>query len=608
MKDSSHLLLATFVILYNLNVCSSFRPTFGWGFQQPAVHRLPKKRASSLKQNEIAVSAESVLDEKVKNQLSELVKLRANKRWNGDYASADRLREQIELLDLPEGFRVVVQDIPRSEGGGSSWKLVYELPVDEVKGQSVLNLAHAALGMAVSASERKASISSEQLDRLVHQAKDQLRRWSAVDDQIRLSKSPSTEFELSFEHLHSLGSQKSGDLAYWNAVENGLSGRKAADAAFWFALAGVTDSELFELLTRVCTKEIERFGERPSCRAKDILTIAERIAAAGVRSDLDLERAMMKALKAKAFGSHASKVDASEFLDLHSDHCALMIWKFSTRQRKQRCFLKTAAEHWEQHNSLTSQSLATNRSSRDLHWDKIFADSRRPLVIDVGCGMGVSLLGLASLGAADCQNFDWPSYNFIGVDLSSVAIAYANGIARRWELQDRLTFVVDSAENLLQSLRTYPGSVELILIQFPTPYRLLPTSESGGNSQLPSSATDGFMVTIELLQLAAGLLQKSHANQKGRLIVQSNCEDVAVYIRHLACSIAGFEAFLTNDSLAKGSGVRTQRTLNWIAMGGERAMGAEWSSRAILPRKGRTETEIACKLNDTPVHRCVLVV
>jgi hypothetical protein len=51
-----------------------------------------------------------------------------------------------------------------------------------------------------------------------------------------------------------------------------------------------------------------------------------------------------------------------------------------------------------------------------------FADVARPLVIDIGCGFGVSLLGLAmsscTSGSDSGSNIDLSQCNFLGCDLS----------------------------------------------------------------------------------------------------------------------------------------------------------------------------------------------
>jgi hypothetical protein len=61
-----------------------------------------------------------------------------------------------------------------------------------------------------------------------------------------------------------------------------------------------------------------------------------------------------------------------------------------------------------------------------------FADMSLPLVVDVGCGFGVSLLGLAAVEHTRSSNTgtgtgSGKGYNYLGGDLSSHCIAYASG-------------------------------------------------------------------------------------------------------------------------------------------------------------------------------------
>ena len=307
--------------------------------------------------------------------------------------------------------------------------------------------------------------------------------------------------------------------------------------------------------------------------------------------------------------------------------------------------------------------------------------------------MGISLLGLASISTpAPHHEFPYHLCNFIGVDLSSLSINYANGIAQRWNINDRLLFVVDEAERFLDELLTvsYPGPIQRILIQFPTPYRLsailndtnpdtdphfkdeddsdgdgdddndfdddiydttkvdtmvapsLDKQVGSGNTQLPQSIRNGgFMVTSELLQKVSKLLLVSHQEQHDRgsstatmipyhpdFIFQSNCEDVAVLMRNMACKEAGF--IINTEWMEAGDSDHddsdddepqkldslqpTQRTLNWIASYSstrqdndlERASGYGWWTKPILPKNGCTETEVACTMKRIPVHRCIL--
>lgn len=539
-------------------------------------HRSLQSRVRS--QQEHIVEPEQVLTTEVMDMLSELVQKRAQARWQGDYAQADELRHELDDLDLPDGYFISLQDVPRKDGGGSSWSLVRNTTEMLLEGTTVLQLAHAALGLALASSERRIPVPLHQLQALIQQANSR--------------------------------------LAMGEAVEQELRGRKAADAAFWFSLAGAHDECLLQSLSKICTKELARFGTRPSCRGKDIWHILERFAAAGVRNDPDLERMGKLALESKD-DSFSASID---LLDFHSDRCLLMIWRFSTRQRKQRAFLESALKHWErleQVNTGDAGEKQPSYSSNKYDWNKIYDDPTKPLVIDIGCGMGVSLLGLAQekpMGTKDTGQLveDWSECNFAGVDLSGLAIGFGQGISRRWGLEGRLHFVVDPAEEFLHRVvESYPGSIEFCLVQFPTPYRLPKilnggVDDSRGNSQLPVDTQNGFMVTTSLL----GLIHRALLGTNGKLLLQSNCEDVAIWMKQMATGTVGFQPMDCSTYEIESSKIplsMTKRTLEWVEMGGERAEGDTWSKGPILPRTGRTETEVACAINGVPVHRCLLM-
>lgn len=579
---------------------------------------------------ELEVEAKAVLDESSHDWLSQLIEQRSQARWEGNYALADQIKEEIDRISLPDGYQLVIKDHPRREGGKTTWKLAYELPNEPAPGPGVLELAHSALGMVASCSERKVSVDGVRLQDLVAQAKTRLYGWSLVHEQLNQveedREDENDKDDLFLSQLHVLQKESNHLVAHWSAVEMELRGRKAADAAFWFALAGTTDPELFSLLVQVCTKEILRFGERPSCRVKDIMGIVERLAAAGVKDDHadDFLQTVSRCLQAK---NENTFINRSNLLNLHSDHSAIILFNFATRQKKQKIFLETAAKHWERDLHLDNEEKSMKQDDivfcigPSERWHALFSDPSRPLVVDVGCGMGVSLLGLASFDAS--KNRDDAMYsdcNFIGVDLSALAIGYARGVAQRWGLSHRLAYLVDRADQLLMDLETYPGPIMRILIQFPTPYKLpstpdvagfqgVTTKSQGRNAQLPSSVFDGFMVTPSLLQQCYRLLKTktdSDSSDPGTLLLQSNCEDVAVYVYNVSCLEAGFKRLLAANPMVEASGETTQRTKNWVAMGGSRAVGQVWSADPLLPSKGRTETEISCILNKTPVHRCIL--
>eukprot|EP00550_Attheya_septentrionalis_P009347 CAMPEP_0198298584 /NCGR_PEP_ID=MMETSP1449-20131203/41367_1 /TAXON_ID=420275 /ORGANISM="Attheya septentrionalis, Strain CCMP2084" /LENGTH=128 /DNA_ID=CAMNT_0043999885 /DNA_START=1 /DNA_END=383 /DNA_ORIENTATION=+ len=126
------------------------------------------------------------------------------------------------------------------------------------------------------------------------------------------------------------------------------------------------------------------------------------------------------------------------------------------------------------------------------------------------------------------------------------------------------------------------------MLQFPTPFASTThnntTSTScddvnARNSQLPVDQESGFMVTSSLLETARILLQKKRqalAPCSGGILLQSNCEDVAVTMRQMAEQV-GFSCMTTPQSKKEDTNVTSlalpQRTRNWIVVGGQRAIG-----------------------------------
>lgn len=559
-------------------------------------------------------------------QIQSLIDVRSQARWEANYETADTIKDQLHQLELPPGYQLILEDLPRSKGGGTQWKLQYDIMqngddltvVAPSRPSCILQLAHRALGLAVSCSQRMAQDTEKkaQLRPIVQEAKQMLQDWKEIS---KILNERSDQYSMVTETTNNDSDDLSSERTRWRLVETTLRGRKAADAAFWFALAGVTDAGLLDLLHQVCVKELRRFGSKPTCRSKDILQIMDRFAAAGLQDAPELEAVARDCLQVKGFLEENIEDDTSSLslLDLHSDRALLMLWKFSARQKKQQSFLQSAQKHWEtslndnlekeedqqtdRHSSSLSASVATDNS---VHWHNEFSDPTKPLILDVGCGMGISLLGLST-----SNETDFSGCNLLGVDLSGLTIGYAQGMARRWNLSHRLQFKVDSAESALQDIiESYPGVVSLCMIQFPTPYQLHRDDKSGGgNSQLPTSAHNGFMVSTNLLKLIHKTLCL-HGNLDGTLLLHSNCEDVAVFMRDAAVEHAGFVGVEVSFP-AKEPEINelTQRTLNWLAGGAQcRAAGKYWSKSSFLPMKACTETEVACRLNHVPIHRCLL--
>lgn len=214
------------------------------------------------------------------------------------------------------------------------------------------------------------------------------------------------------------------------------------------------------------------------------------------------------------------------------------------------------------------------------------------------------------------QNFllnglHWMDCNFLGCDLNPLMPRFANGIISRWNILNhgRLQILLSSAEDQLNDvLLYYQGNVALILLQFPTPCRLQDDG-SDGNSQLPASETECMASPTVMAQIANILHQKGN----GRLLIQSNCEDVAVRLRKLAIEnkleVVSADPFVRQEDV--GTRRTTQRTEKWLRsqkkLGIEcgRAVGFGWWSQRILPSGCSTETEVACEFEGTPVHRCL---
>ena len=561
-----------------------------------------------------------LLDQANVDLIESLVQERSKARWKGNYAVADELKTQITTFsDIPSGYELVLKDIARNAGGGSRWNLVHTKEIyDEtiLSGPSILQLAHVAMGLAVDNNQQQQTLErrnykQKSLDEIVKKAKSRL---ELLLEETKKMDAINAVFEVSTKNT---------------MVQSELGGRTAADAALWFAFAGSRDHELFEMLADISAWELERFGKRPSFRSKYTLQILERFAAAGQNQHDKLERVARESLLEKQNENDQSILAD---LNLHSDRSLLLIWKFASKQKKQRAFLRSVKKNWEEYheeegkeqNDISNRDkdrvVGNDTNDENINWKELFQDVSRPLVVDVGCGMGVSLLGLAA--SLDSQqpcsqessrlllenDLHWSDCNFVGVDLGALGIDYARGVAHRWGMKDNLHFCIDAAEDFCKHLDSYPGEVRCCMIQFPTPFRL--QNKDTGNSQLPNSQVEGFMVTENLLDTIRSSLHPT----KGKLLLQSNCEDVAVWMRNLACKQVGF-AIVEDDNKENDSdgSVSTaqrlpQRTAEWINMGGERAEGKGWYQREILHRKGATETEVSCAINGTPVHRCILQV
>ena len=405
-----------------------------------------------------------------------------------------------------------------------------------------------------------------------------------------------------------------------------IRSRASADTAFAFATSGVSNADLYKMLTMITQKELERVGPRSSYPSKYILQIIEKLAAAGIEEGKEIKdvyRVAANLLESKS-SRHDDVVMAlnNQSFGLHSTRPLLWLWRFAARQAKVKVPTTAKKEDIDKKDSSSVDKLksSTFTTPSSLAWLNNLDNPSRDLVVDVGCGMGVSLLGLATLtndklnidssGTLDDSSIiDYSQCNFLGCDLNRLLVGYGSSIAERWKIQGKLQFIREPADQCIYGIATtYPGKVKLVMIQFPSPYRLNPSKMDSGNSQLPS--VSNFMVSEFLLRSISTLLQnkRGEGEESGYLLIQSNCEDVAVYMRDLAVKKIGM-THVDAESVVDVLPIEElpQRSREWIAMGGKRPMGDPcWSSKPLLPRKGQTETEVACDIQGTPVHRCLL--
>jgi SAM-dependent methyltransferase len=429
------------------------------------------------------------------------------------------------------------------------------------------------------------------------QIASQILDWvtNASEEQVLLDRKPIDEMvELALQQLS------------WTMGLD-LRGRTSADAAFWFALSGVQEERLFQALATISLYEMLRVGSRSSLESKHVLQIVEKHAAAGTKgSTVDaLYRAASDCLIVKR--EHLDRAEilkqGSNSFDLLSSRPLLWLWRFAARQKKAG---NDAEDYLE-------DGFMKNGNNKAYPALPEFRCPDRPLVVDLGCGLGTSLLGLATTSDNDettalaCAGFQLNDCNYLGADLSPMAVQFASGVASRWNLTDRLAFSWIPAEECLDRLEesSARSNIPLIMIQFPAPYRLDSPTKTDGNAQLPADSQSGFMVSDDLLEKIAATLSRSG----GMLLVQSNCEDVAVTVRNRAMAQHGMKLVVLEHEQQRTeleSSQQTLRNLEWIRHGGERAIGTGWSSIPLLPERGTTETEVSCRIAGTPIHRCLL--
>ncbi|KAL9183665.1 hypothetical protein ACHAXT_004521 [Thalassiosira profunda] len=377
-----------------------------------------------------------------------------------------------------------------------------------------------------------------------------------------------------------------------------LRGPTSADTCFNFALAGVQEkSGLLESLTRVGIHELKRVGHRASFKPRAILHMVEKFAAADIREGAaELYHIAGVCLEKKGYsdGSVVESLKGGSF-GFHCERPRLWLGRFRFKQKK-----------------VSLSELPEGRER--IIWERFFCDPSKPLVVDIGCGMGGSLLGLSSLSDGDDCNpgvnalqMNWPELNYAGADLNPAYCNFGNGIVSRdTQRKGRVHSFCLSAGEFLSALRSYPGGCQLVMMLFPTPFRLGADNDDG---YLPSKDSEQFMVSKNVLALISILLA-ANPEGKGRFLFQSNCEDVAVHVAEVCQSTMDripCKHPVQDAQLQYKKGNVPLRTARWLEAtpGSKRAEGAMFSSTPLLPSAGFPEAEVQCNVEGTAVHRCL---
>ena len=297
-----------------------------------------------------------------------------------------------------------------------------------------------------------------------------------------------------------------------------LPGRRAADAAFHFALAGAADDELFARLAAARASELARTGGDNVNDAQ----AAEKLAAAAVEGDFFSPRA------------------------------AVWRWRYTASPDGPR----------------------PAGGDDDLVDDVRFDDPSKPLVVDLGCGLGASALALARDGRV----------NVLACDAAPGCVRAARAFAARLGVRDVRFAACGAAAALRWAAARYPGPVARALVQFPTPFSL----EEG---RALRSGMD-FMLTPEV----AGLARVAE-----EVYVASNCEDVALRCANVL-EAAGWDGVAPEDPVLLPRDGNTLREARALAVDGRRAVGGPWRLSSPVPW---TDSEHQCEAQGAPVHRAL---
>eukprot|EP00633_Aureoumbra_lagunensis_P007193 CAMPEP_0197315066 /NCGR_PEP_ID=MMETSP0891-20130614/36579_1 /TAXON_ID=44058 ORGANISM="Aureoumbra lagunensis, Strain CCMP1510" /NCGR_SAMPLE_ID=MMETSP0891 /ASSEMBLY_ACC=CAM_ASM_000534 /LENGTH=397 /DNA_ID=CAMNT_0042803833 /DNA_START=199 /DNA_END=1389 /DNA_ORIENTATION=- len=283
-----------------------------------------------------------------------------------------------------------------------------------------------------------------------------------------------------------------------------LPGRRAADTAFHLAMAGCEDEAIYNALADCVASELEKCPEKLST-----LQAVERLAAANINTTHPV------------FDCPSPKCNTRDFF-----HPRAQLWRFRYSTSKQARERRQNQEYDDAEMTL-----------------RALLQKRRPLIIDLGAGMGASALGFAK---------SFPDYQVLALEPLASCVRQARAMARRLGLEENCVFLREEADHVLPIIQRLHFPCALILCQFPTPFVFhsssdLESSSSSDDEQnkdpttliIRGGNTTRFLLSEKVLDLVPSLLnypfhfQDGTTAQNGALYFSSNVEDVAVAILNL---------------------------------------------------------------------------
>ena len=466
-----------------------------------------------------------------KSSIDRLVAERVRCREDRDYAQADEIKKLLE-----RHYDVVLTDVARKHGGGTKWAYRTHFP-DTGAGaivDTVSQIKAAAKNMISCISKSETAETAE---------------CSGENEEgNRAETMKSLLWTKLVEKLKTLIHQ---DLTTTLLKDKELQGRRHGDIAFDLALAGVDDVNVFNLLVNGAKQELERCGSRKSMRGVDIIILCERFAAAGVCNQDLFELAAQK-IEPKLAAARASAKDIPASLNkqnskrgereassrevkmlenalarlrsgqfgLMDDRALALLWRHSSRQYKSG--KQTQAKIVDSGMHIPSKQSVHSKYMQDTRASQLFKDPSLPLVIDLGCGYGTSLIGLCASQRYSGTSMDRKGtaevFNFLGFDMSTEAIRYGQSVSNRWFSENNTGecrfLVADCESGLDWVMKEYPGQVYWVLCQFPSPYHL---NEIFTNNFKGAAEGNGFSTGAEdkaEAEASAKRLDSTHKRRK----------------------------------------------------------------------------------------------